>query len=324
MLTTRFTALLGLEHPIALAPMGGSAGGALAAAVSNGGGLGLLGVGSGKDPAWVDRELDLVATGTDRPWGAGFQCWAAPVRVVEQVLERGPSAIMLAFGDPAPYLDAVRGSDARLIVMVTDLAEAHRAVEVGADVIVAQGTDAGGHGGSRGTIGFVPVVADLAGDVPVLAAGGIGDGRGVAAAFALGAEGALLGTRFLATPEALTSPAYEKAVLEGGSEDTDRSSVFDIAHESGWPARWTGRALRTPFSDRWRHDEETLRTDPELRREFRAAEERGEPDATVVWAGESLDLVTDLVPAADLVGAIARETEEVLAQVSTKWGHRPT
>lgn len=312
MLTTRFTARLGVEHPIALAPMGGAAGGALAAAVSNGGGLGLLGVGSAKDPAWVERELDLVASGTDRPWGAGFQCWAAPVGVVEQVLERGPAAVMLAFGDPAPYLDAVRGSDARLIVMVTDLEEAHRAVEVGADVVVAQGTDAGGHGGSRGTIGFVPVVVDLAGEIPVLAAGGIGDGRGVAAALALGAEGALLGTRFLATPEALTGPVVEKAVLEGGSEDTDRSSVLDIAHESGWPARWTGRALRTPFSDRWRHHEDALRADSGARRAFRTAEERGDPDATVVWAGESLDLVTDLVPAADLVGAIARETEDAV------------
>ncbi|MCD2186178.1 NAD(P)H-dependent flavin oxidoreductase [Actinomycetospora soli] len=309
MLTTRFTARLGVEHPVALAPMGGAAGGALAAAVSNGGGLGLLGVGSAKDPAWVERELDLVAQGTDRPWGAGFQCWAAPVRVLEQVLERGPAAIMLAFGDPRPYLDAVRRSDAALIVMVTDLAEAHTAVEVGADVIVAQGTDAGGHGGSRGTIGFVPVVADLAGDVPVLAAGGIADGRGVAAALALGADGALLGTRFLATPEALGGPVQEKAVLEGGSEDTDRSSVVDIAHESGWPARWTGRALRTPFSDRWRLHEDALRSDPAARAEFRAAEERGDPDATVVWAGESLDLVTDLVPAADLVGVIAGETE---------------
>jgi nitronate monooxygenase len=312
MLTTRFTARLGVEHPIALAPMGGSAGGALAAAVSNGGGLGLLGVGSAKDRTWVERELDLVATGTDRPWGAGFQCWAAPVAVVEQVVERGPAAVMLAFGDPAPYLSAVRASGAALIVMVTDLAEAHRAVEVGADVIVAQGTDAGGHGGSRGTIGFVPVVVDLAGDVPVLAAGGIADGRGVAAALALGADGALLGTRFLATPEALTDPAAEKAVLEGGSEDTDRSSVYDIAHESGWPARWTGRALRTPFSDRWRHDEDALRAEPEVRRAFRAAEERGDPDAAVVWAGESLDLVTDLVPAADLVGTIAREAAEVV------------
>jgi nitronate monooxygenase len=323
-LTTRFTTLFGIEHPIALAPMGGSAGGALAAAVSNGGGLGLLGAGSAKDPAWVEREVDLLVGSTDRPWGTGFQCWAAPVRVVEQVLERGPAAIMLAFGDPTPYLPAIRRSGARLIVMVTDLAEAHDALGAGADVIVAQGTDAGGHGGSRGTIGFVPVVADLAGGTPVLAAGGIADGRGVAAGLALGADGALLGTRFLATPEALTSPAYEKAVLEGGSEDTDRSSVFDIAHESGWPARWTGRALRTPFSDRWRGHEDALRADPEVRAGFRAAEQRGEPAASVVWAGESLDLVTDLVPAADLVGAIARETAEVLAQVSTKWAYHPT
>lgn len=304
---TAFTDLFGIEHPIALAPMGGAAGGALAAAVSNGGGLGLLGAGSARDPAWVERELDVLVAGTSGPWGIGFQCWAAPPVLVAQTLERCPAAVMLAFGDPAPFLGAIRDSGARLIMMVTDVAETLRALEAGADVIVAQGTDAGGHGGSRGTIGFVPAVVDLAGPTPVLAAGGIADGRGVAAALTLGASGALLGTRFLASPEALQTPAHAKALLDGLGEDTERSNVLDIAHESGWPARWTGRALRTPFTDRWCGHEDALRADPDARRAFRAAEERGDPEAAVVWAGEGLDLIADLVPAADLVGTIADE-----------------
>ncbi|MCD2197793.1 nitronate monooxygenase [Actinomycetospora endophytica] len=303
-LSTTFTERFGISHPIALAPMGGAAGGALAAAVSNGGGLGLLGAGSGGDPAWVERELDVLTATTTAPWGAGFQCWAAPVDLVARTLERGPAAIMLAFGDPTPYLDAVRGSGAALILMVTDLAEARQAVELGADVVIAQGSDAGGHGGSRGTLGFVPVVADLAGGIPVLAAGGIGDGRGVAAALTLGAAGALIGTRLLASPEALVSAAYGKALLESGGEDTERSRVYDIARESAWPRRYTGRALSTPFSRRWRDHEEELRDDAGARREF--------TDTEVVWAGESLDLVTDLVPAAEIVGTVAAEAGDAL------------
>jgi nitronate monooxygenase len=215
-LSTAFTELFSVPHPIALAPMGGSAGGALAAAVSNGGGLGLLGGGAG-DPDWLGRELPVVAAGTGRPWGVGFQSWAIDAGAVERALQFGPRAVMLSFGDPGPFTGAIRQAGAVLIIQVTDLEEARQAVDLGADVIVAQGTEAGGHGARRGrsTLPFVPVVVDLAAPVPVLAAGGIADGRGMAAALALGAAGALLGTRFQATVEALVDPAISKALLAG-------------------------------------------------------------------------------------------------------------
>jgi nitronate monooxygenase len=194
--STAFTELFAVQYPIALAPMGGSAGGALAAAVSNGGGLGLLGGGAG-DRGWLDRELPILAERTTRPWGVGFQSWAVDLGTVEHALAAGPAAVMLSFGDPRPFTGAIRAAGAALILQVTDLEEARQALDLGADVIVAQGTEGGGHGARRGrsTLPFVPVVADLAGPVPVLAAGGIADGRGVAAALALGAAGALLGTR---------------------------------------------------------------------------------------------------------------------------------
>ncbi|MDG4864376.1 nitronate monooxygenase, partial [Streptomyces sp. T-3] len=180
-LSTELTELLGVRHPIVLAPMGGSAGGALAAAVSGAGGLGMLGGGLG-ERAWLERELTLVAQSTDEPWGVGFLTWAIDSDAVEQALEFNPAAVMLSFGDPGPFVDRIRRSDAVLIVQVTDLEETRRAVEVGADVIVAQGTESGGHGARRGrsTLPFVPLVVDLAAPVPVLAAGGIADGRGVA------------------------------------------------------------------------------------------------------------------------------------------------
>jgi nitronate monooxygenase len=219
-LCTAFTELLGLRHPIALAPMGGSAGGALTAAVSNAGGLGLLGGGNG-DPAWLARELPLAADGTGLPWGVGFQNWAADRAAVERSLEYRPSAVMLSFGDPRPLADPIRESGALLIIQVTTMEEARQAVNLGADVIVAQGTEAGGHGARRGwsTLPFVPVVADLASPVPVLAAGGIADSRGVAAALALGAAGALVGTRFLVTAEALVDEEAKKTVIAASGED---------------------------------------------------------------------------------------------------------
>jgi Nitronate monooxygenase len=136
-LSTPFTELFSLRYPIALAPMGGSAGGALASAVSNAGGLGLLGGGSG-DLAWLDRELPVVAKGTRKPWGVGFQSWAVNVATVEHALRWNPRAVMLSFGDPGPFTEPIRRAGAALILQVTDLEEARQAVDLGADVIVAQ------------------------------------------------------------------------------------------------------------------------------------------------------------------------------------------
>jgi nitronate monooxygenase len=318
-LSTRFTELFGVPHPIALAPMGGSAGGALAAAVSRGGGLGMLGAGYG-DRQWLDRELPIVASGTDQPWGAGFLTWAIDAGAVERVLEYGPRAVMFSFGDPSPFVELVRAQGAALIIQVTDLDEARQAVDVGADVIVAQGTEAGGHGARRGrsTLPFVPVVVDLAAPIPVLAAGGIGDGRGLAAALALGAAGALIGTRFQATAEALVDPATTKAIVEGRGHDTERSRVLDIARGSRWPSQYTARTLSHPYLDRWRGREAELAADPRARQDYHDDVARGVIPALPVWAGEAVDLVADVPSAADLVATLAIQAEEALARAGRR------
>jgi nitronate monooxygenase len=313
-LSTRFTDSFGVRHPIAQAPMGGSAGGALAAAVSRGGGLGMLGAGYG-NREWLDRELPIVTSGTDEPWGVGFLTWAIDADAVQRVLEYGTRAVMFSFGDPSPFVELVRAAGAGLIIQATDLEEARQAAELGADVIVAQGTEAGGHGARRGrsTLPFVPVVVDLVGPIPVLAAGGIADGRGLAAALALGGAGALIGTRFQATLEALVDPATTKAIVEGRGQDTERSRVLDIARSSSWPSQYTARTLGHPYLDRWRGREAELAADPQARQDYQGDVARGVIPPLPRWAGEAVDLVTDVPSASDLVATLAAQAEEALA-----------
>jgi nitronate monooxygenase len=312
---TPFTELLGIEHPIVLAPMGGSAGGALAAAVSNGGGLGLVGGGRGHRD-WLERELAIAGVRTSRPWGIGFLSWAVNMATVDWALAQRPHAVMLSFGDPAPFAARVREAGVPLLIQVTDLAEARQAADVGADVIIAQGGEAGGHGGRRATLPFVPVVADLAAPTPVLAAGGIADGRGVAAALALGAAGVLIGTRFQAAQEALVPAAVSKALVEGRGGDTERTRVLDIAQGNGWPSRYTGRALRNAFTDQWHGREAELAADQQAVRAYREAAARGDLNAAPVWAGEGLDLITGVGSATDITRRLAAEAADALARVN--------
>jgi nitronate monooxygenase len=316
-LSTAFTKLFSVQHPIALAPMGGSAGGALAAAVSEGGGLGLVG-GGREDPEWLDCELAFVAESTSMPWGVGFQAWGTQVSTVQRALSRQPAAVMLSFGDPRPFIQAIRHAGSALIIQVTDIDEAELAVQVGADVIVAQGAEAGGHGGSpgRSTFSFVPVVADLAAPIPVLAAGGIADGRGVAAALALGAAGVLIGTRFQVSAEALVDPTVTKAIIEGRGTDTERSTILDIARGAPWPSRYPARTLRHPFVDQWRGRDDELANDHDAKQAYRQAVAEGNLPPPV-WASEAIDLITDLRSAAELVGTMAAEAEATLARFSS-------
>ena len=318
-LTTAFTDLLGLRHPIAQAPLGGSAGGALAAAVSRAGGLGMLGAAFG-DAEWLDREAPIVAAGTGGPWGIGFLTWAIDADAIERALAYEPRAVMLSFGDPSPYAERIRQAGTVLILQVTDLDEARQAVDLGADVIVAQGAEAGGHGARRGrsTLSFVPVVADLAAPVPVLAAGGIADGRGVAAALALGAAGALIGTRFQATAEALVDPATARAIVDGAAEDTERSTVLDVARGSAWPSKYPARTLGHPYLERWRGREAELAADARARQDYQDDVASGAIPPLPVWAGEGVDLITDLPPAADLVATLAAQAEDALARAGRR------
>lgn len=260
---------------------------------------------------------------TGKPWGVDFLTWAIDTDTIDWTLDRRPSAVMLSFGDPGLFAARVRAAGVPLIVQVTDLEEARRAVHVGADLIVAQGSEAGGHGGRRATLPFVPMVVDLAAPVPVLAAGGIADGRGLAAALALGAAGALVGTRFLASHEALVPAEVSKAIIDGRGADTERTRVLDLARGSGWPAQYTARVLCNPFLDRWRGREAELASDHQARRAYAQAVDDNDPDAISIWCSEAIDLITEVDPATELVRRLASEAAAALARAAGgTLGHR--
>jgi nitronate monooxygenase len=331
-LKTAFTELLSIQHPVVLAPMardgatkglsrlGPIAGAELAAAVSNAGGLGLIGGGGGGQE--FEAEIDLLVAGTTKPWGIGFITWAVSRETVEQALNHGPAAVMLNFGDPSPFADLVHQAGSVLIVGVTDLEEARLALAAGADVIVAQGSEAGGHGGRRATLPFVPAAVDLAAPTPVLAAGGIADGRGLAAALVLGASGAMLGTRFAATQEANIAPWRAKAIIEGRGENTERSRVTDLVRGGGdWPPKWTVRTLGNAVLEQWRGRENELEAelkDPATREAYESAAADGDPSVAPAWGSEAIDLIIDIVPAGDLVEAIVNQAEVALATAKAK------
>ncbi|MFO1087871.1 MAG: nitronate monooxygenase [Reyranellaceae bacterium] len=308
---TALTRLLGIRHPILLAPMGSAAGGKLAAAVTHAGGLGLLGSGYADERA-IRRELSEA--GNARV-GIGFILWALDKNpaALDVALDAKPAVVMLSFGDPSPYTGRIRAAGCRIICQVQTLDQAKQAAAAGADIIIAQGRDAGGHSGTtRGTIGLVPAVVDAAGSIPVVAAGGIADGRGLAAALSLGAAGVSLGTRFTATRESLWSQAMKEKTVASGGDQTAQTRVFDIVRAAQWPAIYPGRALRNAFFEQWHGKEEALTTQQKEIDAAYSATAADDLDQRVVWAGESVDLVHDIPSARDLIERIVDEAAMVL------------
>jgi nitronate monooxygenase len=316
-LYTRLTEMLGIEHPIISAPMAFAAGGKLAAAVTAAGGLGLIGGGYG-DAEWLEREF---AEARNTRVGCGFITWSLAKRPVllELVLAHSPAAVMLSFGSPVPFAPRIKAAGAKLICQVQTMEHARTAVDVGADIIVAQGAEAGGHGLARATFTLVPEIADsLAKAAPatvLVAAGGVADGRGLAAALMLGADGALIGSRFWASKEALVHAAFHKAAIDADGDATTRTTVVDIVRKADLPKPFTARVMKTRFVNEW-HGREAELVEPTLiEREMNryvTAMQSGDPDNTGVWVGEATGLIHDVRPAADLLQEIAEDAEHLL------------
>ena len=225
---TELTARLGITHPILAAPMAMITASRLVMAVSDAGGFGILGGGYG-DKAWLEAETAVLRR-YHRPFGIGFITWslARQPELIEIALEARPRAVMLSFGDPAPFAPRIKAAGALLICQVQSEEMAQQALDCGADILIAQGTEAGGHGASRTTLDIVPAIIDFAaGRVPVVAAGGIADGHGLAAMMMLGASGVLMGTCFYASVEADAPEKAKQLICAAKSGETVRGVVMD-------------------------------------------------------------------------------------------------
>ena len=237
---------------------------------------------------------------------------------------RGLPSITLSFGDPAPYVDRIHAAGSLLLSQVQTVEAARRSAEVGVDVIIAQGNDAGGHTGEIPLLPLLPQVVDVAATVPVLAAGGIGDGRGLAAVLMLGAQGALMGTRFIASDEAESDwPRLPAQVLEASADDSVWTTAIDIAQGLGrshWPRGIGARSIRTPWLERWVGHEAELAA---LLADDRDADHAGGNDPTPSYAGPVAGMVTRHEPAADIVTAVVAEATAVL-ESSRRWLADPT
>lgn len=320
MLQTALTRRLGIDHPIVQAGMGAEAGAALASAVSEAGGLGTLGT-IGTPPALVASAMARVRDLTARPFAVNLVTFeGAPLR--DELLDLGiaerATIVTLSFGDSVPAILRFRAAGAFVIVQAQDVQQAEAALAAGADAIIAQGSEAGGHTGRRGTLSFAAQVLSLAGQTPVLVAGGVGDGKGLAAALAMGAAGVVMGTRFKASEEFAGNPAHKAAIISSDGGDT----ISDLSNDGAYPFRWPenvrGRVVATPFGRHWAGRVEELRARAESYDSPRGifSDATLDPPLDLNWAGESSGLVEEVLPAAEIVRRTVAEAEQLLRKVS--------
>jgi nitronate monooxygenase len=338
LLTTPLTDKLGIHHPVICAGMGGVTTPELAAAVSNAGGLGQVTV-TGASSAVVAERVRRTLELTARPFVVNviLDIWKG--HEIDAALEAGAPAIFLFWGDPTPFADRVHAAGATLIVQVGSVDEAATAAQAGVDVIVAQGFEAGGH--VRGTtplVSLVPLVVEAVAPIPVAAAGGLVDGHGLAAALSLGADGVLMGTRFLAAEEAFIHPEYRRRILESTGETVYCADCFDIA----WPntphrvlrnrvvAEWEA-AGKPPIGERAGVGTMIGRSaaggrfiDIQRYTSFTATPFfEGDLEEAPLWAGASVGRVRQVAPASEIVRATVREAEQILVSLGGGRGDRP-
>ena len=311
-LRTRFTELFDLTAPVMSAPMAMHSGGVLAGAVSNAGGLGSFGgMHSERDASWIGEQVTIIREATDRPFAIGF---ITPfLEYVEPffaaTLEQRPAAVVFSFADPGAWAARARDAGAKVICQVQDLDSAAQAVDAGADVLVAQGTEAGGHTGSMSLLPFVASVVERYPTIPVLAAGGIADGRTLAAALIAGADGAVMGTAFLATPEAVEiDDRYKDHIVASDGTDTVLTHAYDIVSGLPWPHTISDRVRRNRFTDEWSGRDDELRS----KRDEVAATLASDPAIDAVRYGQSAAFVDRVKPADEVMRAVVDAAERLL------------
>jgi enoyl-[acyl-carrier protein] reductase II len=311
--------LLGIEVPIILAAMGSATSAEFAAAVSSQGGLGSIAT-LFRATADVKRDIDVVRELTSRPYAVNHIPQLLDAEAFRHTLAARPAVISFALGDPGDLVRQAHDAGARVMVQVTTVRQAVQAAGRGADVIIAQGGEAGGYGGNVGTMVLVPQVVDAVSPVPVVAAGGIFDGRGIAAALVLGAVGVNLGTRFLASREAPVAEAWKQAIVAAKSEDTMKADVINDIFPLPGPGGYDTvlRSLHTPFLDQWTTRREEARRERErLLSEIEEKYAAGRQEEILLVAGQTAGGVTEILPVAEIMRRLAIDTEAALSAQSS-------
>lgn len=307
---TWLTENLQIEHPLVLAPMAGVAAGELAAAVSEAGGLGMIGCGYTTTPQWITEQSALAAA-PGKPFGIGLIGWTSDAEaLLPAIIAAGPALVSVSFGgDLSDYVAALHDVGIPVATQVGNMDEAREADGIGIDLLVARGGEGGGHG--RDEIATLPLLQAILEelDTPVVAAGGIGTARGVAAVLAAGAEGAWIGTAFVATREATTSAAMRQAVVAAEVSDTVYTRVFDIAQRLAWPTEYGARALHNGLTQAWAGREDDLERSgaalTALSDQVIKARKDGDLDLAPVYAGQAAGLVSSVRGAAEVVADLA-------------------
>ena len=316
MIHTRICDLLGIVHPIVLGGMASGTSVPLVAAVSQAGGFGTLGV-TNLHAAQVQDHIAAIRTATDKPFGVNYLLFLIQEESFAAALQAPPAVIAFAWAradqDLRPYFQRAHDAGAQVMYMAGEVPEAVRAAEAGADVIVAQGTEGGGHVGWMASMALVPMVVRAVAPRPVLAAGGIADGRGLAAALALGAEGVLLGTRLLATDEAPIHPHLKQAIVGSDGHDTVLTEIPDIASQRVWPGAMA-RALRNRFIEQWAGREWELRQRAqEAGQAALVARQAGDVANAPILIGQDAGLIEAILPAGTVIQRMVSEAEEIMA-----------
>jgi NAD(P)H-dependent flavin oxidoreductase YrpB (nitropropane dioxygenase family) len=315
MIRTSICGLLDIEHPIALGGMGSATSPELVSAVSRAGGLGALGC-HYLAPDQIRERTGTIRQQTNKPFGLNFLLFDTREDSFAAALDLRPAVMQFAWARPdqdlKPYFGRAHDAGCKVTHMAAAVPEAVRAAEAGADIIVAQGTEGGGHVGWMASMPLIPMIVDAVAPIPVLAAGGFADGRGLVAALALGAAGILLGTRFLATVESPLHPNFKQAIVDSDGHDTQLSEIPDIAAGLVWPGAMT-RSRRNRFIERWAGREWALRQHrAEALARLQAARKSGDVAEGPLSMGQDAGLIHDIVPAAEIVTRIAREAEQIL------------
>ncbi|MEO6835036.1 MAG: nitronate monooxygenase [Candidatus Tumulicola sp.] len=317
-LTTPLSALLEIEVPLFNAPMTPQAGGALARAVGDAGAFGMLGFDEDESEADIAGQVELLREGRDRAFGIGLAAWVLERRpqLLEIAIAARPRLVSISFGNPAPFVAALHANGILVASQVQSRAWAQTALDADVDILVAQGTEAGGHTGSVGTLPLLQFVLEMT-DRPVVAAGGIATGRGFAAVLAAGAAGAWIGTPFLLARESRSNARARERLIASDETQTIYTHVYDAVQGKPWPAEFAGRALRNPFAERWHAREDELLRSPQALEEFARAKASQDYSRANIYAGQSVGAIREVRGAAEIVADFERGATARLRECAT-------